>query len=1778
MAQANVSPGSSLHLFNHLLRFDSDVIEFIRRSKKHMARLRREFKTLANADITGRLPNVKAEFMPCIANLTNRPYQLNQMEFEKKCIKRWNDFLEGFCFKTKSFGDNNLSSIRNNNEWADSNVLVHLRIDKNSEIPVFVRWNYPKQGWVKLVGQLDDVDAAMSWLQHECDRMLRKTIGLKRESSSASGSNDVCAMVKRFRSTFEAFTDISSHSHLHQFKFLLKFDTNVIEFVRRSKRHMDYFRTEFKGLATVDIIGRYPKLEAEFIPSTANLTNRPRQTNQMNFEKECIEKLNKCFAKFGVKTRTFDNDCLNIIKSNNKWTKRSELICIRINKNFLISVFIRWSNSAQDWVKVVGALENVDAAMSWLQHECDRLQKFTRLKGENSCSRHPSRCDPEIVNEIYPKFQGVPPRPHLFNHLLKFDRDLTEFIRRSKFHLMSLRTNFRALANVEITGWCPNVVAEFMPRTAKSTNQMNFEMECIERLNKFFAKFSFKTKSFGDANLSRIRRINNWRKSNDLVIIKINDISKIPVFVRWNYPNQSWVKVVGLCEDVDAAMSWLQHECDKLQNIFRPKLEKRPSDSSMFKRFRPAFEASSSQEARRTQFYLRHGRKKVSTEISACTRTTNQRKNEFQHSLRFDRDVIEYIRHSSADLAFLNNDVFKDLAQVTFVGKEHDPKAHFKARISLSNCLTDQRSFETECIEKLNDFCKTFGVKQEIYQVDSLDFLRNEHKWKNQNEKISVPINTRKNVSVYVRWNHPQPGHTKLVGLSKDVDAVSEWLQFHCSAAIEKMTLSKTQIEILEAFEILSDIKSTCNVIFEINKADNLISFGGARRDILECKRKITDKLKDFFNASKPLEEFVKQRLSNEIVLQIDYPVALFIRAFGKENGLMSKLKDSDWRLSKEKSGIALRGYTSQIGETIKAFEDAERNIIRQSKFVDEVGIAKYLRGDKGKTFLKTTESATKCIILIDSDNWQNTCSGRQLMETQLPGTNISFKVIQGDITEIQCDAVVNCSYALSHGEVTKNVLVKGGDTIKKEMNQHIEKMNKELEPGFVITTTGGLLPCKKIIHVLGPSWTVSDNTTASHCLENCVQSCLNEAKKHNLNSIALPAISCGVFGGKGKICVPIIVKAVEEYFHENVDCSIKTVNFIENSNEEILCLFKDELTNRNVPDNSDESKQKVVKMLTQETNPVTTLPLEVTPLTKPSDVFDVKVIQGDILGSDCDVIAIPKGGQISKHLVAQTGQSIMDEYETSPIIETSNYRVTSGGALPCKNIFHVVTPGSAAETEQVVGEVLQAAENLKKRSLALAAIGTGAASLDSASVSNAMRTAIDNFKQSKPVYLKKIEISIYDAAIIGNFQTAMSDLTDDLLESDPANVDSTNGQQELLTCRQSIIPEKQQVSEGESIQVFLCSDKQTCIDKAWKKIMEHFKDMSVTKSIKNVILASIEDEKELLDLESKYGVLVRKLSGPSGVEELTISGLKENVVEAFASASELMRQAKEILFCAEYVKWQYLDGTNEMKNFSPKQNWQIENDYKKNKKGQTTINAEVKGTCLTLQIDFTSMKETCLETSTVTDVCRTLKSERKEYPSYWSEMKDKSVLVENISVNSAEYVKVQQQFLNSAIGKIRDIKQIERIQNPTLYDQFLAQKNRVECRMRKLGSRDQVTRELFHGTCREVCENIFKHGFDRSHAGKHATAYGRGVYFATTSEYSHGYTTPNFCNKRTMFLADVITGQYCLGGSQLVTPPTIPGSNNDPYDSTVNNTSTPSMFVVFKDASVYPLYLITYT
>uniref|UniRef100_A0A8C9X7E5 Poly [ADP-ribose] polymerase n=1 Tax=Sander lucioperca TaxID=283035 RepID=A0A8C9X7E5_SANLU len=193
--------------------------------------------------------------------------------------------------------------------------------------------------------------------------------------------------------------------------------------------------------------------------------------------------------------------------------------------------------------------------------------------------------------------------------------------------------------------------------------------------------------------------------------------------------------------------------------------------------------------------------------------------------------------------------------------------------------------------------------------------------------------------------------------------------------------------------------------------------------------------------------------------------------------------------------------------------------------------------------------------------------------------------------------------------------------------------------------------------------------------------------------------------------------------------------------------------------------------------------------------------------------------------------------------------------------------------------------------------------------------------------------------------------------------------------------------------------------------------------------------------------------------------------------------------------------------------------------------------------------------------------------PTQWEPMNREVFKKVELHPNSPEYQVVATGFHKTARY---NILKIERVQNLYLWHAYSVCRQRI---FAKNGPADLGEMSLYHGTSAESCSCIERDRFDRSYAGAHATAYGKGVYFAVNAGYSASNFSPaDTSGLKRLYVARVLTGRYTVGNSSMKATPPRGSDPTDCFDSLVNNQQQPTMFVIFHDDQAYPEYLITFS
>ncbi|MCO5994908.1 O-acetyl-ADP-ribose deacetylase [Actinoallomurus rhizosphaericola] len=125
-----------------------------------------------------------------------------------------------------------------------------------------------------------------------------------------------------------------------------------------------------------------------------------------------------------------------------------------------------------------------------------------------------------------------------------------------------------------------------------------------------------------------------------------------------------------------------------------------------------------------------------------------------------------------------------------------------------------------------------------------------------------------------------------------------------------------------------------------------------------------------------------------------------------------------------------------------------------------------------------------------------------------------SIRLVQGDITEQEVDAVVNAanSSLLGGGGVDGAIHRRGGPEIVAECRQlRASRYGKGLPTGQAVATTAGRLPARWVIHTVGPVYSRSEDR--SELLASCYRESLRVADELGAATVAFPAVSAGIYG-----------------------------------------------------------------------------------------------------------------------------------------------------------------------------------------------------------------------------------------------------------------------------------------------------------------------------------------------------------------------------------------------------------------------------------------------------------------------------------------------------------------------------------------------------------------------------------------------------------------------------------------------------------------------------------------
>jgi len=148
----------------------------------------------------------------------------------------------------------------------------------------------------------------------------------------------------------------------------------------------------------------------------------------------------------------------------------------------------------------------------------------------------------------------------------------------------------------------------------------------------------------------------------------------------------------------------------------------------------------------------------------------------------------------------------------------------------------------------------------------------------------------------------------------------------------------------------------------------------------------------------------------------------------------------------------------------------------------------------------------------------------------------MKVRLVQGDITGIEVDAIVNAANSglLGGGGVDGAIHRAAGPELA-DACRHLRETCGGCATGDAVITGGFNLPARHVIHTVGPVWHGGDQGEAE-LLANCYRTSMMLADTQGIRTIAFPAISTGVYGYPIEKAVKVAFEAVRSHKAESTE------------------------------------------------------------------------------------------------------------------------------------------------------------------------------------------------------------------------------------------------------------------------------------------------------------------------------------------------------------------------------------------------------------------------------------------------------------------------------------------------------------------------------------------------------------------------------------------------------------------------------------------------------------------
>lgn len=388
-------------------------------------------------------------------------------------------------------------------------------------------------------------------------------------------------------------------------------------------------------------------------------------------------------------------------------------------------------------------------------------------------------------------------------------------------------------------------------------------------------------------------------------------------------------------------------------------------------------------------------------------------------------------------------------------------------------------------------------------------------------------------------------------------------LQFLCKPSDVKLTqnivseltriVADIKIPLSESFLFvrneLSDFQSLCNSLqsersVQIVPGETAITIAGFKDDLDHCAQILTDYIK------------AKSRLRVDIPIPKGMWKLFDTYMKGPLDVLTTKSKELNIEFTLNTDVlppcVTLCGERVHVDAIASTLAQLKSSVQKSVIDVDRPGICDLFTSEKGRLYMDGIESRAKVAIDVAVDGEEDPTDSSVestgvdvQVECTASVNRVQIDICIGDITEYSTDVIVNAANEdLQHsGGVAWAIANKGGSVIEEDSTQHVRRSGKVDSGDSWLTTKTGHLPCKALVHAVGPRWTGSRKQKEVALLYKACKTSLE--KSHKYRSITFPAISSGIYGFPIELCADTMVRAAIEFSNRKPTSALQKVTFI---------------------------------------------------------------------------------------------------------------------------------------------------------------------------------------------------------------------------------------------------------------------------------------------------------------------------------------------------------------------------------------------------------------------------------------------------------------------------------------------------------------------------------------------------------------------------------------------------------------------------------------------------------